>query len=221
MKEKGKKKNYIYTFGEEVANATTHGPMALLCLFALPFSAIWAYNHGGDKAVTATVGVSIFIISLFLMFLASTIYHVMRDSTPHKRVCKILDHIFIYFAIAGSYTPIALYVVGGWKGILIVCLQWAMVLFGIFYKSLSKRSMPKVSLTIYLIMGWTLLFFLPLVIHNTNLIFMILLGAGGVLYSIGAGFYAMKNFKYHHMIWHLFINLAAVCHYIAIVFWIY
>lgn len=221
IKTTGKKKKYIYTFGEEVANATTHGPMALLCLFALPFSAIWAYTHAIDKPITAAVGASIFVVSIFLMFLFSTLYHVMREYTTHKRVFQIFDHIFIYFAIAGTYTPIALYLIGGWQGIVIVCVQWAMVLFGIFYKSLAKRSIPKVSLTIYLIMGWTIIFFFPLFLANASLTFIILIGAGGVLYTLGSVFYAMKNFKYHHMIWHLLINLAAVCHYIAITFFIY
>lgn len=218
MKEKGEKKSYISSFGEEVANSTSHGPMALLCLFALPFSAIWSYIKGG---AVAAVGSSIFVISIFLMFLFSTMYHSVRTESREKRVLHILDHIFIYFAIAGSYTPIALYIVGGWQGIVIVSVQWAMVLFGIFYKSLAKRSIPKLSLTIYLIMGWTILFFLPLFIKNSNLIFMTLIGVGGLLYTAGAAVYAKKNFKYHHMVWHLFIDLAAICHYIAIVFWIY
>ena len=155
------------------------------------------------------------------MFLKSTLYHVMKDSTPHKRVFNILDHIFIYFAIAGSYTPVALYVIGGWQGIVIVVLQWVMVLFGIFYKSLAKKSIPKVSLTIYLVMGWTVLFFFPLFLKNANLLFIILIATGGLLYTLGAIFYAKIGFKYHHMVWHLCINLAAITHYIAIVFFIY
>ena len=76
-----------------------------------------------------------------------------------RRVFHVLDHIFIYVAIAGSYTPIALSVIGGWQGLLIAGLQWAMVVFGIFYKSLSHRSIPAVSLTIYLVMGWAILLF--------------------------------------------------------------
>lgn len=105
---------------------------------------------------------SIFVISIFLMFLASTLYHSMNPASKHKAVFHILDHIFIYVAIAGSYTPIALSVIGGWQGIFITILQWAMVLFGIFYKSLSRNSIPAISLTIYLVMGWTIVFFLPL-----------------------------------------------------------
>ena len=125
----------------------------------------------------------------------------------------------IIFAFVFLFAGVIVFAVGA--GIVIVCVQWAMVLFGIFYKSLAKRSIPKLSLTIYLIMGWTIIFFLPLFIKNANLIFMILIGAGGLLYTAGAAVYAKKNFKYHHMVWHLFIDLAAICHFIGIVFWIY
>lgn len=118
--------------------------MSLLALCALPFAAVWAYLHD-PQPVLACVSVSIFVISLFLMFLASTLYHSMNPASKHKAVFHILDHIFIYVAIAGSYTPIALSVIGGWQGVLIAVLQWAMVLFGIFYKSLSRRSLPAVS----------------------------------------------------------------------------
>lgn len=66
----------------------------------------------------------------------------MQPDSKHKAVFHILDHIFIYVAIAGSYTPVALSVIGGWQGVAITVVQWAMVLFGIFYKSLSRRSIP-------------------------------------------------------------------------------
>lgn len=217
---KAKKGIYVPTIGEEVANAVTHGVMAVLTLLALPFAAVWAYVHD-PEGVEASVSVSVFVISIFLMFLASTLYHSMHPASRHKEVFHILDHIFIYVAIAGSYTPIALSVIGGWQGVLIAVLQWAMVLFGIFYKSLSRRSIPGVSLTIYLVMGWTIVFFLPMFIRHASVQLLWLIAAGGVFYTVGAWFYARKGFRYHHMVWHLLINLAVVCHFIGIVFYLY
>lgn len=211
---------YFPTLGEEVANTISHGVMSLLALCALPFAAVWAYLHD-PQPVLACVSVSIFVISLFLMFLASTLYHSMNPASKHKAVFHILDHIFIYVAIAGSYTPIALSVIGGWQGVLIAVLQWAMVLFGIFYKSLSRRSLPAVSLTIYLVMGWTILFFLPLFLRNASTQLLWLIAAGGLFYTLGAWFYARKGFRYHHLVWHLLINLGVACHFAGIVFYLY
>ena len=217
---KRKKALYVPTFGEEIANAVSHGVMTLATLAALPFAAVWAYVHDA-QGVLAAVSVSVFVISIFLMFLASTLYHSMDPSSRHKEVFHILDHIFIYVAIAGSYTPIALSVIGGWQGVVIAVVQWAMVLFGIFYKSLSRRSIPAVSLTIYLVMGWTILFFLPLFIRRASVPLLWLIAAGGVLYTVGAWFYARKGFRYHHLVWHLLINLAVACHFVGIVFFLY
>lgn len=167
------------------------------------------------------LGVSVFVISLFLMFTASTLYHSMQPDSKHKAVFHILDHIFIYVAIAGSYTPVALSVIGGWQGVAITVVQWAMVLFGIFYKSLSRRSIPAVSLTIYFVMGWMVVFSLSKFVRNASWQLLALIVAGGILYSIGAVFYAKKGFRYHHLVWHLFIDLAAICHFIGIVFYLY
>ena len=217
---KRKKALYVPTFGEEIANAVSHGVMTLATLAALPFAAVWASVHDA-QGVLAAVSVSIFVISIFLMFLASTLYHSMDPSSRHKEVFHILDHIFIYVAIAGSYTPIALSVIGGWQGVVITVVQWAMVLFGIFYKSLSRRSIPAVSLTIYLVMGRTIVFFLPLFIRRASEPLLWLIAAGGVLYTVGAWFYARKGFRYHHLVWHLLINLAVVCHFAGIVFFLY
>ena len=215
-----KKLIYIPSFGEEIANTISHGVMSILTLLSLPFAAVWSYTHAMGNNIESAVGVSVFVISLFLMFLCSTLYHSMQPQSRHKEIFHILDHIFIYVAIAGSYTPIALTVIDGWQGILIVVLQWAMVLFGIFYKSLSKRSIPAVSLTIYLIMGWTVVFFFPLFLRNASTPLLVLIAAGGIFYTIGAWFYAKKGFKYHHLVWHLMINLAVCCHFAAIVFFL-
>ncbi len=212
---------YVPTFGEEIANTISHGVMSLLTLLLLPFAAVWAYLHGGENPLLSAFGVSLFVLSIFLMFLTSTLYHAMHPQSRHKEIFHILDHIFIYVAIAGSYTPIALSVIGGWQGWLIVALQWAMVLFGIFYKSLSRHSIPAISLTIYLIMGWTILFFFPLFLRNASLPLLVLIAAGGLCYTIGAWFYARKGFRYHHLVWHLLINLAVLCHLVAIIFYLH
>ena len=215
-----KKLPYIPTLGEEIANTLSHGVMACATLAALPFAAVWVYAHDTEPVLAAVSG-SVFVISIFLMFLASTLYHSMNPQSRHKEVFHILDHIFIYVAIAGSYTPIALSVIGGWQGIVIAVVQWAMVLFGIFYKSLSRRSIPAVSLTIYLVMGWTIVFFLPLFIRHASTALLWLIALGGVLYTGGAWVYARKGFRYHHLVWHLLINLAVAAHFTGIVFFLY
>ncbi len=216
MTKKNSIKNIIHlSVGEEIGNSVTHGVMCLLLLGFLPWTAVDTYIRGGW---ILSIGTSIFIISLFLMFLASALYHAMAYETKHKYVLRILDHIFIYFAIAGSYTPIALYIIRGWQGMLILIIQWSMVLIGILYKSISQKSIPKLSVTIYLVMGWIALLFLPVIIRSSSLPFLGFIALGGVLYSIGAWFYTQKTRPYFHFIWHLFINFAAISHFIAIIF---
>ena len=202
--------------GEEVANSITHGVMSLITLAALPFAAVHGYLQSGTLLAVAN---SIFVISLLFMFLGSTLYHAMAYDTRHKQIFRILDHIFIYFAIAGSYTPIALYMIGGKLGWIIVFVQWAMVLFGILYKSLSRKSIPTISLTIYLVMGWMAVLLLPTLMKTASPMFLFLIVFGGVLYSIGAWFYSNQKRPYFHTIWHLFINAASIAHFIAIVFY--
>lgn len=148
---------YVPTYGEEVANTVSHAVMLPLTLCLLPFAAVWTYLHDA-RPVLASVSVSVCVISIFLMLLASTLYHSMRPDSKHKAVFHKLDHIFIFVAIAGTYTPVALLVIGGWQGVFVTVLQWTAVLLGILYKTLARRSIPALSLTIYLVMGWTAIF---------------------------------------------------------------
>lgn len=202
--------------GEEIGNAVTHGVMAFLLLGVYPFIAVLAYQKGGWLQMSA---VSIFIVSLFLMFLLSTLYHAMAYDTKHKVVFRILDHIGIYFAIAGSYTPVALVIVGGFWGNVIMIIQWSMVLIGILYKSIAKSSIPTLSVAIYLVMGWIAILFMPVIFNVAQPMFLGLIGLGGLLYTGGVFFYGSK-FPYAHFVWHLFINFAAISHFIAIVFFL-
>ena len=202
-----------YTFGEELGNSISHGAMALAALCGIAPTAIHAYIRGG---ALAAFGTTVFMCSLFLMFLSSALYHSMSAHTRHKQVMQILDHIFIYVAIAGSYTPIALSVIGGWQGIVLVALQWAMVIFGVLYKSISRRRIPKISLTIYLVIGWSALAVMPILVRNASTGLLLLIAAGGLFYSAGVFFYAKKERRFFHMVWHFFVNLGAVSHFLGV-----
>lgn len=215
MQEKTMRDMFRLTFGEEVGNAVSHGVMALLCLFVLPFVAVYSYLKG---STVRCVGASVFVICLFLMFLISTIYHSMDYSTEQKYIFRKLDHICIYLAIAGSYTPIALCVLDGLVRILLLIIQWGAVIAGILLKSISKKSYPILSTTIYLVMGWTAIFFIPSLIAHESFLFMFLIVLGGIMYSVGVFFYSKPQKKFFHFVWHLFINIASLLHFIAIIF---
>ena len=109
------------SFGEEIANAVTHAVGAVLMLILLPISAVYSYERHG---LVSAIGTSIFVISLFLMFLSSTIYHSMSYGSTHKYILRIIDHSMIYIAIAGSYTPVVLSLMNDWRGYLIIAIQW-------------------------------------------------------------------------------------------------
>lgn len=203
--------------GEEIGNTITHGIMAMVVLFMMPYASIRAYIRGGESAVLDAAGVSIFCICLFIMFATSATYHSTLHKTTHKVVYNKLDHIAIFLAIAGTYTPIALSVVGGVQGIVLVCIQWSMVLAGILVKTLLWQKARILSVPIYLIMGWSVvMFFQQFSDAATPLLFWMVL-TGGVCYSLGCIFYAC-NFKFSHMIFHFFINAGAACHFVGVVF---
>lgn len=217
--EKNSMKNITkLSFGEEVGNSITHGVMSVIALCVLPAAAVHGYIKGG---VIEAIGVSVFVISIFLMFLVSCLYHSMEFESTQKYILRILDHCFIYVAIAGTYTPIALCVIQGWQGLLILIIQWLMVLVGVLYKAIARKSYPTISVTIYLVMGWIAVLFLPALIKKSNPIMLGLIILGGILYSVGTYFYKKQyEKKYHHMIWHICINLAAIAHAVAIIFFL-
>ncbi|AVQ33570.1 hemolysin III [Staphylococcus muscae] len=203
------------TFGEEIGNSVSHGVAAILMLIALPYAAVYSYiNHG----VLMSVSVSIFVISLFLMFMSSTVYHSMQQNSPHKYVMRIIDHSMIYVAISGTYTPVSLVLVGGWLGWTIMIILWATTIWGILYKAIATKVNPKLSLMIYLLMGWVGIIYGPIIIGKGLWWFLIFILLGGISYTIGAWFYAQKNRPYFHMIWHIFILIASLFHFVGILY---
>ena len=208
-------KPFKLTFGEEIGNSISHGVMWVLILCFLPYYAIRSYLIGGT---IYAVGASVFLICLFFLFLASSLYHLAPYNTTYKYVYRKLDHIMILLAIAGSYTPVCLIVMANKIGILILIIEWIMAIAGILLKAISSKSHAKLSMTIYMVMGWMAIFVLPSIIKNTSLPFLLFLLLGGIMYSIGALFYSHPEKRFFHFVWHIFIILASICHMIAILY---
>ena len=117
----------------------------------------------------------------------------MPNHSSHKFILRIIDHSMIYIAIAGTYTPVCLVLVGGWIGWTAMIVLWGITIWGILYKSLAKHVNHKLSLTMYLVMGWIGIIFLPTILFDTSLKFMLFILLGGIAYTIGAWFYAQKS----------------------------
>lgn len=203
-------KKYLIT--NEVLNAVTHGLAAILSIVGLVVLL--------QKANTTLSYVSFIIygLSLFLLFLASTLFHSLIF-TKAKKVFQVFDHCSIYLLIAGTYTPYCLLRIPGAKGIIILTVIWVAAISGIIYKSVTlkrQNKVSKVSTILYNVMGWAIVFALPTLYHSIGLKALILLFFGGVAYSVGSLFYTMKDKKFTHVIWHLFVMLGAVLMFLSI-----
>lgn len=199
---------------EEIGNSVSHGVGAMLFLLLLPFSAVYSYVHYG---IVGAIGISLFVTSLFLMLLSSTIYHSMKYGSRQKYVLRILDHSMIFVAIAGSYTPVILLLMPTWMGYTILAIEWMITIGGIVYKALSHNMSKKISLSLYITMGWLVVLVFPTLIAEASPLFLTLMTVGGCLYTIGAVVYTRKR-PYAHFVWHLFILAATSVHYVAIMF---
>jgi hemolysin III len=206
---------YRLSFGEEVGNSISHGVMFVLLLFSLPYYAVRTYIHGGSLA---SFGVSVYLICMIFMFATSCFYHFMPYGTPWKHVFRRLDHMTILLAIAGTYTPICICVLNNWIGWTVLAIEWTAVVGGILLKAIAKKRMKGLSLTIYIVMGWLALVILPYLLAKTNWVFLSLIAAGGLLYTIGIWFYSHPQKRFFHFTWHIFIVLASICHMIAILY---
>lgn len=152
---------------------------------------------------------------MLLMFLSSTLYHAVAEPR-HKARLRVFDHISIYVMIAGSYSLICLSVVGGWIGLSLFIFLWACVLAGAIGKFIALGKYPKLSLALYLAMGWVALLILwPMWLHMPHDAFWWII-AEGVFYTTSAYFFhGDEEHAYWHAIWHVFITLGAMSHTIA------
>lgn len=215
MKNETMKECIPLSFKEELGNTISHAIPFFLLLFSLPYYAIQAYLKGGARLAT---GISVYSFCMMFMFGFSALYHMMPYHTMYKYVLRKLDHIMIFLAIAGTYTPICLYALNDTLSCIVLGIEWLMVFLGVLLKSIAKKRYKKLSLAIYLVMGWMALVIMPDLIGHVQPVFLMLIVAGGVFYSIGIYFYLHPEKEYFHFIWHLFIILASLCHFIAIMY---
>ena len=200
---------------EEKANTLTHIFPTLATIF-LAWPLMQRAVGSQQSAFSFQIlGTALFLLGMLLMFLSSTLYHAVTEPR-HKARLRIFDHISIYVMIAGSYSLICLSVVGGWMGISLFIFLWACVLAGAIGKFIALGKHPRLSLTLYLIMGWAALLILyPMWLNMTHAAFAWVF-AEGIFYTTGAYFFNKdEEHAFYHAIWHVFITLGAASHTIA------
>jgi hemolysin III len=201
-----------YSTAEEIANALTHGIGALLAIgggaVLITLAAVWG---DGWRLLSAIV----FGITLFLLYLASTLYH----AVPHpraKRAFKIADHCAIFLLIAGTYTPFTLIALRGPWGWGLFIAIWTLALSGVVFKLFHTGRFKLLSTAIYIAMGWLVLVAIKPLLESLDAWTLGWLLAGGVFYTLGTYFYHRESIRFSHAIWHLFVIAGSVCHYIAV-----
>lgn len=200
----------------EVLNAVTHGIGTILSIIGLILLIIKGIDLSSTQAVVAYV---IYGASLILLFLNSTLYHSL-SFTKFKDFFQRLDHGAIYLLIAGTYTPYLIIGIGGRLGIFFLVLVWGLALVGILFEFFFINKFPRLSTYMYLGLGWLGIGIIYPLIQNIDLTGILLLALGGMVYSLGVIFYSMKNNKWMHIIWHLFVMAGAFFMYISVLLYV-
>lgn len=205
-----KTKNY-YSNEEEFANWTSHFLGMILTFIGSFF--VWNALVGENDFFVWLVNL-VFMISLGMVFTSSTIYHFLVD--PKKKAFwQKLDHISIYFLIAGSYGPFMLAYADMQTAALILGTQWSLVFLGGMYKLFWFGRFPKLSVILYLLMGWLIVFVGRdlLSAMPDDVFWKICLG--GLCYTVGVFFYVSEKIRFGHAIWHLFVLGGSIFHFLA------
>ncbi len=206
----------LYSLGEEIAHAVTHGLGALLAIVGLTVLVARATLYGNVWHIVAS---SVFGATLVLMYTASTLYHSIPLPRA-KQVLRVIDHSMIYFLIAGTYTPFTLVTLHGSWGWSLFAFTWGLAALGVAFKVFATGRYEKLSVAVYLAMGWCAVVATRPILDNLETGGLILTVAGGLAYSGGVAFYLWERLRYHHAIWHLFVLAGSVLQYFAIFFYV-
>lgn len=200
------------TLGEEIANAVSHGTGAAL---AAAGTVIMIVHACLASTAISVVSASLYGASLIILYTFSTLYHSITNSTG-KKVLRIFDHCSIFLLILGSYIPISLCLVRGAFGWTLFGINTACAVLGITLNSVNLKKWEKLSMALYVIMGWSVVASVKTVISAMEPEGIFLLVLGGILYTLGIIFYKNKTIKYMHFIWHIFVVGGSVAHFFCI-----
>ena len=199
---------------EEVGNAVTHGVGALFGIAGLVLLLV------KSRTSTGLFCALVYGLCLVIMFLMSCLYHSFRWGSGVKRLWRRFDYISIYLLIGGTFTPMWLLFWGGRLGTVLCCVQWAVIITGIVFVAVFGPGRPKaLHLTLFIVLGWCGLFFLPRMIRENLPLFLTTL-IGGIIYTVGIIPFALKR-KGAHFLWHFFVFFGAVVHWFGIYLFLY
>jgi hemolysin III len=199
------------SFGEELANAVTHGIALLLAIAGLVIMIVDAGIAGDGWALFSAI---VYGTSLVLLFLSSTLYHSLRKEAL-RRFFLAFDHIAIFLLIAGTYTPIALLAVPQPTGWILFALIWGLAVIGIALRFAWLAGFQIISLLLYLVMGWIAMVWADSFFDGMGGgVYLVI--AGGASYTLGVAFYLLRRMPYNHAVWHLFVLGGAICHFLAV-----
>jgi hemolysin III len=198
---------------EEKVNAITHVAGILFGLVSVPFLILNACKTCGHYVIA---GISMYGLSFLMVFTFSTLFHLQKEGGRTRHLFKILDHISIYFFIAGTYTPFILIFVNNSFGLTLLAVLWGLALAGTVFKSFYCGRFEIISTIIYLAMGWMLLTGANAFFANMPSTVMWLIIIGAIFFTVGVVFYIWRWFVYHHAVWHILVLAGAICHYMAI-----
>lgn len=200
---------------EEFWNSLTHFTGIILTLIGVPF----LITQNSDLTKLELFSLLFFQFGLLFMYTSSTLYHYVQNIRI-KKVLRVVDHISIYYLIAGSYAPVCLITLRDHSGIEIFLIVISLMLLGTLFKIFFTGKFEKLSLYLYLLMGWLIVIKIDELINLINFRGLLLVIASGLLYTIGTYFYSSKTIKYSHSIWHLFVLGGSVTHYFFVLFYV-
>ena len=203
-----------YHASEELANSIVHGVGCALGIACLSVLVVFTGLH---KSAWEVVSCAIYGSTLVLLYLASTLYHAVKNPRA-KAVLKIIDHSAIYLLIAGTYTPYMLVPLRGALGWSIFGIIWGCAIIGIILKAHFTGRFKVISTLAYIAMGWLIVGTIKPLFHALGTSGIVWLGTGGLFYTLGTGFYAWKSQRWTHAIWHLFVLAGSLCHFFGILF---
>ncbi len=205
-----------YSETEEKVNIITHASGLFLSVVALVLLVMRALRYGDTLHV---ITFTVFGLSMILLYTSSTLYHSAKDITTRGKL-QVFDHASIYVLIAGTYTPFTLIVLPGNLGWIMFGIIWTLALGGVIIKLFFTGRFDLLLTIMYVALGWIVVIALKPLIANLAIEGVILLFAGGIAYTLGAVIYGIKKIPGNHAIFHFFVLIGTLCHFLSIYFFV-